>query len=93
MLMVAKYPIGELGELKTEMELELPRGARVLAFAQQHGIYCVWAMVNPESPAECRRFVLAGTGHSLDAYAWDLRHIDTVLPHGGSLVLHFFECA
>ena len=43
-------------------EIEMPRGASVLAVAMQENDPVLWALVDPKQPMEKRRFLLAGTG-------------------------------
>jgi hypothetical protein len=45
--------------------LEMPRGAMHRAFAEQHGVLCLWAEVDTEQPTEKRVFEIYGTGHEI----------------------------
>lgn len=61
MYAVHKYSLG----LEGPFSLELPRGARVLSAATQHGVPVLWALVDPAAPVEERQFLLAPTGATL----------------------------
>lgn len=74
-----------------EVELALPAGATVLHAEALRGVtseICLWALVDPEAPTVLRRFRLAGTGHPIEG---DVRHVSTLVQHGGALVFHLFE--
>lgn len=47
-------------------ELELPKGARVVAVHENLGAAAIWALVVPERPVERRTFYVVGTGWLLD---------------------------
>jgi len=68
----------------------MPVGAQVLHVHMQHGIPCIWALVDSENENEIERrvFSLRGTGHVLDdGYR---TYIGTI--HDGDIyVWHIFE--
>ena len=70
-------------------DIEMPRGARILSIAQQHGKLCLWALVNPEADRVKRALRIAGTGHQCDARA--AHFVGTVLCNDGLLVWHVFD--
>jgi len=65
----------------------MPKGATILSVQWQHGVLCMWASVDPESPPELRHFVLAGTGDLTP----DGPFLQTLQANGGGIVLHLFE--
>jgi hypothetical protein len=70
--------------------LDLPRGATVLHFAEQHGQLCLWeAHLLGETEIERRAFRIVGTGIPADVDP--SRHLGTTLVHGGTFVFHLFE--
>lgn len=86
-LAVFKYPL----EVIDEQVLSLPRGAKILSFAEQHGGYCIWALVDPQRPQGTCRIRLAGTGHPINYAPDNLAFIGTALAMDGNFVLHAFE--
>ena|SRR3990167_3802754 len=75
------------------IEVQMPAGAEILAFAPQGdepGNLFLWALVNPINPWEIRRFVLRGTGHPIDdGSVSKATHVGTV--QDGPFVWHLFE--
>lgn len=66
----------------------LPRGAKIIAVAEQKSSLCVWADVIPAgTPWVTRLFVVQGTGQP---FTHDLPHIGTVVMTDG-LVWHIFD--
>lgn len=90
MAVVYKYELG-LGRSSVTM----PKGARVLHIAEQHGSVQMWACVDPDAAPEIREFLLVGTGHEFDdpPHSDDTRweHVGTFIVEGGSFVFHVFE--
>lgn len=81
-----KFPI----HTTDAFELEMPRGATLLAVQTQVGDPQLWALVNPDAPRFTRAFRVFGTGHehsdeSFGAYVGTYQ-----LLHGG-LVFHVFD--
>lgn len=85
MTTIWKFPLA----LTDRQDVVMPRGARVLSVAEQHGKLCLWALVNPDADRVKRALRIAGTGHPCDARAAHL--VGTVLCAGGSLVWHVFD--
>jgi hypothetical protein len=68
----------------------MPKGAKILTVQIQHGVPCLWALVNQPAPDVEREFRVIGTGHPIpDAEA--LEYIGTIQVHEGGLVFHVFE--
>lgn len=88
-LVVYKYPLG----ISDYTVLDLPSGARLLhADVQGGGGMMLWALVDPDQPAEPRRIAILGTGHAVKVLDGDrLQHINTFLVDGGAFVFHAFE--
>jgi hypothetical protein len=73
------------------VELDMPRGARILSCQNQHDNVCLWALVDPDAAKEERHFVVAGTGHPLDDSIVVAKYLGTVVVAGGQFVWHVFE--
>ena len=71
--------------------IEMPAGATLLDFKEQRGVCCLWALVDPEAPAEPRRFRMAGTGHYIADEPTTMAYVGTAMMHNGALVFHLFE--
>jgi hypothetical protein len=80
---VFKYKL-ELTDLQA---VEMPKTTVILSAQVQHGIICLWAIVDPAEPTDLRKIVICGTGHPINFT--NLRFIDTV--QEASLVWHVFE--
>jgi hypothetical protein len=73
--------------------LEMPKGAKILNFSNQHNQGCLWALVDPdaEKPKEKRVFRLAGTDHAITESEDRIHYLGTFVAFGAHLVLHLFE--
>lgn len=80
-----KFPL----PINDDISVYMPRGAHVIAVQPQNGVYCVWAIVDPENSMESRQFFWRGTGHPMPDIP--VRHIGTVQQMGGALIFHLFE--
>lgn len=78
-----KYEL-EITELQT---VQMPAGASILHADNQHGVLCIWVMVDPNARKEGRCIEIIGTGHSIMSAT--RRFIGTVLM--GPLVWHVFD--
>jgi glutamine cyclotransferase len=83
---VYKYPLS-LGEV---FALELPEGAEILNVLSQRGDAFLYALVDPDAPAEEVSFRLAATGDPISE-ANELKYVDTFQLRDGGLVYHLFE--
>jgi hypothetical protein len=82
---VFKYGPLAIGESAT---LDLPSGARVIAFSAQHGqSLWLWAEVDPFAPLEARAYFVVGTGHAIPESPH--RHVDSWV--SDEYVWHLFE--
>lgn len=80
-----KYQI----EITDTQTIDMPKGAQVLAVQVQHGVPCVWALVDPEATAQPLDIHVLGTGHPVpDGIG---RHLGTFQVSDGALVFHVFE--
>lgn len=43
--------------------VRMPKGAEILSVADQHGVVCVWALVDSEAELRDRMFYILGTGN------------------------------
>ena len=77
----------EIGDI---VRIDMPVGAKVLHVESQHGVPCMWALVDPHSPTQARDFRIFGTGHHIDSSMLELlTHVATF--QQGSFVWHLFE--
>lgn len=86
-LTIWKFPL----KLTDSQDVEMPLGARILSVAEQHGVICMWALINPhpEVGRASRQINIIGTGHPA-VYEYDADYIGTVLTCGGDFVWHVF---
>lgn len=49
----------------SQIQVQMPRDAKILYFAQQDGQLTIWAEVDPEATMEWRALQIVGTGHSV----------------------------
>ena len=68
-------------------EVELPIGAKIVHFAQQHGVLRFWAEVDTEADTEVRKFQVFGTGHHIYHDKFD--HVMSWV--GPDFVWHLYE--
>lgn len=83
---VYKYPV-EIADVQTIL---LPIGAQILSVQEQNGNAYLWAIVNPDTDSEPRRFRLYETGHNIETENL-LKFVGTFQLLGGRLVFHLFE--
>ena len=67
----------------------MPAGAEILHVEVQHGVPCLWALVETDRELVQRAFRIFGTGHRIDVPV--RKHVASFLMHDGSLVWHLFE--
>lgn len=77
--------------VEDEQTIELPYNAKLLEVAEQHGEWCLWALVDPTAPTKPRTLRIAGTGHPIERNVFNYAHISTFMMRGGALVFHAFE--
>jgi hypothetical protein len=82
---IYKYPFN----VSDVVELELPRGARVLHIDVQGGLPCLWALVDTDNPPERAAFRLFGTGQPLPDDVTHTGHVTTFFH--GPFVWHVFR--
>lgn len=68
----------------------MPKKSRYLDLQVQNQQPTLWALVDPDSPQELKKFEWCGTGHQLCNKA--ARYLGTAQLEDGALVLHLFEC-
>lgn len=54
-----KFPL----KLTDIQDVLLPIGAQILSVAEQNGVICLWAIVNPEEEKATRSIEIHGTGN------------------------------
>lgn len=90
-----KYPISlEILSQTSEIDLDMPIGARVISAQNQGNDLCLWAIVDPKAEKQVRRFCVYGTGHPVFAFKHPViksaDFIATVQFPEYGLVLHVF---
>lgn len=70
---------------------EIPKNGKVLSFQVQHGVPCIWVLVDPSQPKVTRYFKMAGTGHPISESIETMDFIGTLQMSGGVLIWHLFE--
>ena len=73
----------------TVQAVEFPIGWKLLHVGQQHGVICLWVLVNPEADLRSVPIRIVGTGHEISNSHCGT-FLGTVLLHDGDLVLHVF---
>jgi len=73
--------------------LSLTEEAQLLHVEEQYGKVCLWVLLDLEQENFDRTFLAYPTGLPLaaDVTSETVKHIGTVLMHGGSFVVHIFE--
>lgn len=77
-------------KLDDDTIVDMPQGAQVLSVQLQHGVPCVWALVDSDRPKVERRFSWRGTGHPCDGLVAKM-FVGSIQMHGGSLIFHLFD--
>jgi hypothetical protein len=83
---IFKYPL----PVADEIAVTMPKGAQLLSVQTQHGVPCLWALVDTNAPMRERALAVRGTGHtcgSIPASAF----VGTFQLEGGSFVGHLFD--
>lgn len=83
---IFKYPL----QAADEQTVEMPRNAKCLSVAVQHGIVCVWALVGTSAPMEGRTFLILPTGAQVPDDLYLYTFLGTVLLHEGMIVAHVY---
>lgn len=84
---IHKFPL-----FVNKLDIEMPKGARILTAREQHDTICVWAEVDTAQQTERRRFEVFGTGHPMrEDMGISREYIGTAILEGGALVLHVYE--
>jgi hypothetical protein len=84
---IFKYPF----HTEDQIDLQMPKGAKVLCVQLQAQVPCIWALVDTDQPLEMRSFLVYGTGHQLLPEAFEKTYIGTYQEFQGALVFHVFE--
>ena len=86
MLIIHKYPF-EIADLVT---IAMPKGAKILKFANQNETPVIWALVDTNAIREEVNFLLFGTGHEVPALT-NLEYIGSAQFFHGQFVWHLFK--
>ncbi len=80
-----KFELGR--ELTT---VKVPADAKPLCVREQHGVPCLWILLDDSARRVERCFLIVGTGQPIEQEV-DLTYVGTVLLADGHLVYHVFE--
>ena len=83
---IYKYPL----EQRHYQEVEMPRGARVIACQTQDDVPTLWALVDSYAQPVRRLFRIVGTGSSFLDPSRELKYVGTFQKKNGN-VWHVFE--
>ena len=86
MYKIFKYPF----EIKDEFIIEMPYNSKILNTFCQNDIPCMWVLVNPQRKIQKRKFVVMGTGHSIEEI-YNLEYVSTFPQFDGKFIWHLFE--
>jgi hypothetical protein len=75
--------------IKENVFMELPMGAQLLDFKEQHNGCYLWAMVDPKANMETVHFRILGTGVEFDCES--MSHVGTLICANGYFVWHLFR--
>lgn len=76
----------ELSPLLTE--LDVPKDSKVLSLQTQHGIPCIWLLVDPSKENTKLKLTVVGTGNQICVE--NKSYVGTFQMDDGFLVLHVF---
>jgi hypothetical protein len=80
---VWKFPL----RIEALQGVPMPEGAEILHVAEQTGLLCMWALVDPDAQYAVRTFAITGTGHLAPDKA---THVASAVM-ADSFVWHVFE--
>jgi hypothetical protein len=66
-------------QVSAVLEVEMPRGARLLHLGIVRARPCVWALIDEPSPRVLRRFRLTASGEPIADLTADWKYVGTVL--------------
>lgn len=75
-------------DVNDEQSFDIPSDSKILCVQVQHGVPCIWVLVDPNVSKERKKIMIYGTGHPITE---DGQYIGTFQVLGGSLVFHVFE--
>jgi len=81
-------------QFEKDFTIQMPFNSEILCVQrdEKDNCPCIWALVNPESSREPRRFKLFGTGHTVEnEEGFELEYIGTYQYQKGEFVGHIFE--
>ena len=72
-------------------KIKMPIGAKILTVQIQHGVPCIWCLVNPDEDVEYKIIRTIGTGHDLEN-DFSGKYLGTYRLDSWHLTVHVFEC-
>lgn len=76
-------------QIDDEQSIEMPKDAEIISLQVQHGVPCIWAIVDTDKEKESRVFHTYGTGQKF--YPKGAQFVGTYLIHQDRLVYHVFD--
>ena len=73
-----------------EQTIEAPDNSKVLTVQVQHGITCLWMLVDPNTPVRKYGVRIFGTGHPVNISGDDWVYAGTYQLHNGLFIGHVF---
>ena len=78
--------------VQNEFEIPMPVSSEVLAVQVQHGVPCIWCLLNPGNATKNRKFRIYPTGFEIpDKYIDAMRYVGTFQLEEGDFIGHLFE--
>jgi hypothetical protein len=83
---IYKFPL----RTTDHQEIYLPVGAEILTVQIQHGVPCLWALVEGDDPVTKHGITIVGTGHPVADVG---TYLGTYQLNSGAMVFHVFNSA
>ena len=77
-------------DIRSDVVIEMPLGAKVISVQVQHGIPYIWAIVDPTAKVVGRNFKIYGTGHTMKDNLDLFEYIGTFQMAGGDYIWHMY---
>lgn len=92
---IFKYPLEieyeqGLAKWNSLMEITMPQGAKTLSVGLQGGKAMMWALVDPNAPADKRSVAIVATGEDVPSWLSDKFIGTLIFGVRGDIVLHVF---
>ncbi len=90
-MIIWKLTIGPYAD--NRVEIEAPKGAKILKIANQRDKICMWIQVDPQNTKDTEPICLLvmGTGLEFQLLNEKSEYLDTVFLYNAALVLHVYR--